>query len=81
MFEDVDHQIEVLHRMKELWTADANPRATFPEANELLHRMKRSPSLDSRLRDATHACAFAVKPPRVLKNKSSRWPPSSNIFM
>ena len=58
MYEDVDHQIEVLHRMKELWTADAKPRATFLEANELLHRMKRSLSLDSRLRDAIHRLGF-----------------------
>ena len=58
IYEDVDQQIEVLHRMKELWTADANPRATFPEANELLDRMKRSPSLDSRLREAISRLCF-----------------------
>ena len=58
IYQDVDQQIEVLHRMKEIWSADANPRATFPEAFELVDRMKRSPSLDSRLTDAIDRLCF-----------------------
>ena len=58
VYKDGDDQLEVLFRMKEIWSADANPRATFPEAFELLDRMKRSPSLDSRLTDAIDRLCF-----------------------
>ena len=51
-------KLNVLYRMKELWTLDAVPKATFPEAYELLLGMMRSTSLDSELREAIFAMCF-----------------------
>ena len=35
IYEDVDRQLGVLYRMKEVWTVDANLTATFPETDKL----------------------------------------------
>ena len=36
VYEEVPCQLEILYRMKELWTVDASPRVTYPEADGLL---------------------------------------------
>ena len=46
--------LNVLYRMKELWTVEAKPKATFPEAFEQLMKMMQSTSVDLELRHAIY---------------------------
>ena len=48
----------ILYRMNELCTIEAKPKATFPEANELLMRMLQSESIDSESRYAIYDLYF-----------------------
>ena len=52
-WQKADHEmnvLNVLYRVKELWTLEAKPKASFPEAYELLTSMMYSTSLELQLR-------------------------------